>query len=384
MQICIVSQQYKNGWSGVGTYSRNLVDGLAARGHSIQLIAPEAERADYIAMPDSVMFHPVKTTRIDVALNYWLPLAVRFRRAITKVLARHDCDLVHFTDAREAIFCPQLQIPVTGMVNDYYAAWCPRLPWKLKPYFADWPIRYAYYQLQRLIEPQALRKCQILIANSRFVAGTLTDTYSIPRDKISVVPYGIDPVEVEHPNKLPGNPSLLFVGSNFQRKGIPTIVRALAKIREKLPDTHLHIVGHDSNQNVIEDIADELGVRGMVTFHGRLGYEKVRSLVADIFVMPSLIEGVGMVFLEAMSAGVPVIAGRVGGTVEVVTDGQNGITVPPSEEGEVANAIIKLSTDDDFREQCISAGHDTVKKFSIGRMLNTTEGIFKDILERSS
>ena len=102
---------------------------------------------------------------------------------------------------------------------------------------------------------------------------------------------------------------------------------------------------------------------------------------ADLFVMPSLVEGFGIVFLEAMLAGIPVIGGKVGGTVELIRDGENGFTVAPGDIEDLARKIVYLATDGKIREKFLAAGLETAKEYTIARMVDFTVDLYNKLVE---
>ncbi|MFH1662241.1 MAG: glycosyltransferase family 4 protein, partial [Candidatus Falkowbacteria bacterium] len=99
------------------------------------------------------------------------------------------------------------------------------------------------------------------------------------------------------------------------------------------------------------------------------------------YVMPSLREGFGITFLEAMSCGTPVIGGNVGGTKELIKNGENGFLVNPGDYKDLANKIFVLLDDDVVRKKFISNGFETVKKFSVENMVDKTLKVYINILK---
>jgi glycosyltransferase involved in cell wall biosynthesis len=104
---------------------------------------------------------------------------------------------------------------------------------------------------------------------------------------------------------------------------------------------------------------------------------------SDVFVMSSLWEGFGLVFLEAMSAGVPVLATRVSGVPEVVVDGETGILVPPREERPLAEAMLRLARDPELRAALGRAGRARVRaRFGLDRMVDETLEVYRSLAPR--
>lgn len=376
MKICVVAQQFGRRWSGLGTYATNLVEGLIARGISPVVVCPEG-----MGEGANARIVPVRMAGWEKAVNYWLPLAWEFRGALRRLLAKESFDVIHFTDAREALFSAPGSLLRIGTMNDYYAASSPANPLYFRRHYSDWPVRFPYYRFMRAVEPIALRKLDAVIANSNYVRDILINNYSITPQNIHVINYGIDlPGESNALEKLEGDPSILFVGANFQRKGLPDLLRAAAIAREELKGLVIHVVGEDSKKRVMRDLAAQLGLDAAVRFRGLVNNDEVRRMMADMFVMPSLIEGFGIVFLEAMHTGIPVIGGRVGGTVELIQDGKNGFTVAPGDVEGLARKIVQLAVDKKVRKIFIEAGKRTAQEYTIEKMINSTIELYNSLV----
>jgi glycosyltransferase involved in cell wall biosynthesis len=138
---------------------------------------------------------------------------------------------------------------------------------------------------------------------------------------------------------------LLFVGNLTERKGLHTVLRALARVESSR--WHLHIVGspeiHPNYSHAMHEMGDTLALSPRLTWHGRLSDQELARLYAtsDLLVMPSY-EGFGIVYLEAMAYGLPVIATNAGGAPEVVSPGINGFLIPPDDDLSLAKYLDHL------------------------------------------
>ncbi len=375
MKVCIFTQQFGQGWSGIGTYATNLVNGLVQKGIEVVVVCPTGMYGD---SPDiRILEIPMKGWEKKV--NYWLPLAWRFGIVLRMLAKQESLDLAHFIDAREALFAPRGIMPLVGTVNDYYPACCPLNPLALKPYYVEWPARWFYWRIVRILEQVVYRKLDRVASNADYVKQILVEAYRLPPQKIDVIKYGLEDIHINDPIVLEGSPSILFVGANFQRKGLPQLLRALAIVRSHLPGVFLHVVGDDSRRNKMELLAAELGVIENVRFMGGRPNEEVRRMKPAMFVMPSLIEGFGIVFLEAMLAGVPVIGGRTGGTVELIRDGKNGFTTPPGDVEDLAKKILLLTKNNELRENLIQEGKSTAHRYTVARMSECTVAMYDKV-----
>jgi len=177
---------------------------------------------------------------------------------------------------------------------------------------------------------------------------------TMPECPIGVIPNGIDP-SCFHPAQRNGHPAaarvqLLTVARLVRRKGLDDLLRALAILKDE--PMHLTIQGTGADEQELQRLAVSLGVHDRVTFSGF----RVRELLppvyqaADLFVMPSLSESFGLAVLEAMACGLPVIVSQVGGMVEYIEEGTNGLLVPPRDPAALAHAIRRLVADAPLRQ----------------------------------
>ena len=180
-----------------------------------------------------------------------------------------------------------------------------------------------------------------------------------PADVRIVVPategLGMEPLP-RRPRSPSGPVRLLFVGRASPQKGLEYLVAALAQLRALR--WHLDLVGDLTveagytdalrQQIAAAGLADRIALRGLVADRQRLAEA---YLAADVFVLPSLEEGTPLVLAEAMGCGLPVVASRVGGTPEVVRDGEEGLLVPARDVAALAQALSRLIEDGELRER---------------------------------
>lgn len=146
-------------------------------------------------------------------------------------------------------------------------------------------------------------------------------------------------------------------------KGIDQVINALPIVRERIPDVNYTIIGDGDDRPRLEHLACDLAVDDIVQFVGRVSDEQLHPYLAgtDLFILPSSKEGFGIVFLEAMAYGKPVIAGAHGGTPEVVTDGETGILVHHDDQSALVEAMVNLLRDGVKRRALGDAGRRRVE-----------------------
>lgn len=168
------------------------------------------------------------------------------------------------------------------------------------------------------------------------------------------------------------------------QKAHSVLLRAFAQARQQDPRLALLLVGDDpfgSGRTQAEALAQALGLGARCVFAGIR--RDVPRLVAasDVFVMSSLWEGLGLVFLEAMAAGKPVLSTQVSAIPEVVVAGETGLLVPPGEVEPLAQALVRLGGDPKLREQLGLKGRQRVlERFNLDRMVEETLAVYRSLL----
>jgi glycosyltransferase involved in cell wall biosynthesis len=377
VRVLIFTQQLAAFRSGVGTYAAGLVSGLRELGHDLTVIVPPHQ---CIEVPGATVVG-ARHLAWDPTPGSWLSLGAAFARELERRQAQFD--VAHFTDAREAWRIRNPACPVTGMVNDAYALeWSrPGYPRRL---YADRRLRHAYYLIQRKLEKAAYRKLSGLMANSRHVAEQIIGGYGLPRASVRTVYYGLKPPGIIRARKLEGSPALLFIGGNFQRKGLPVLIEAVAALKPRHPGIRLHVAGKDRNQPALAGMAARLGVGEHVTFHGWKPNEEARAMLAgaDMFALPSLTEGFGFVYLEAMQLGTPVIATNKGGAREVFRENREVVFVDHHNGSELAEAIARISSDKTFADSLREGGRLAAARFTPREMAIPTADVWSSLLSQ--
>lgn len=218
---------------------------------------------------------------------------------------------------------------------------------------------------------RAIRTADAVTANSSYTAGLIRNVFDRPVDRI---PFGaaIEPpasVSLE-PRRITGGDAfeLLFVGRLVERKGVHYLLEALARLRDRI-GMRLRIVGDGPMRPALESKAAALGIAERVSFEGLLSDEMLaqRFTACDAFVLPAVVdakgdvEGLGVVLIEALSYGRPVIASAAGGIVDIVRDGDTGLLVPPGDAAALARAILRYVEDPQLAAELAARGRTHVE-----------------------
>ncbi len=177
----------------------------------------------------------------------------------------------------------------------------------------------------------------------------------------------------------PGSQIVGVVARLEPEKGHPTLLEAWPQVLRAVPDAYLLIVGEGSRREALEAQTRDLRIAHRVVFTGRR--DDVPSVTAafDVAVLPSYREAQGLSVLEALALSRPVVASNVGGIPEMITDGVNGVLVPPHDPDALAAAIIRLLRDHPFADTLGRAGHDMVHdRFCIDLMVESVQAIYEE------
>ncbi len=332
MKICVITQQIGKIFTGPGLHAFNLVNCLVQDGHQVSVIAPEDQRPPGKL---SYQFTGVAKPLFAASQARWLSLSWHFARALAGLQKSQAFDLVHFTDARESMFSNSA-VPRVGNINDTYAAERHSLAY-YRQYYADWLQRWLYYQFLHIVEKSILPRLDALLANSRYTAETILRNYPVSPAKMFVcyksvnIEYWQENAAVFRVPHDPEQPQILFTGTNMQRKGLPSLIRAAPEIIREIPRTRFVVVGEDRMIPQFKQLCHKLGVQNNFSFLGWQPQSDLQRIYAqsDLFVMPSLTEALGVTFLEALAAGCVPIGSSTGGIPEIIRDGENGLLVPP-------------------------------------------------------
>ena len=206
--------------------------------------------------------------------------------------------------------------------------------------------------------------------------------FGLNPEKISLIYNGISSIEEKKP--LPYSMSLKIgtVASLIKRKGIGYLIEAMSLIIKRFKDVGLFIIGEGEEKVNLENLVNKLNIKNYVYFLG--GLPKARCYICnfDVFVLPSLFESLPVSIIEAYAEKRPVIASKVGGVPELVTDEVTGILVPPRDSRTLAKAIERLIEDRNLRERLAKNGYNRyLEDFTFSAMVEKTRMVYRDVLK---
>ena len=237
-----------------------------------------------------------------------------------------------------------------------------------------------------------LRTADRVIAVSPHIADQAAQL-GVDRARIRVIRSGID-TERYHPRSRPearsrlgiptDAPLVLFVGNLEPRKQVQVLLQALVIVRASVPAVRLAIVGAGDELARLRAVAADLGVASSVCLTGRVSPATLRDwyAAADVFALPSSSEAQGIVALEAMACGLPVVASAVGGLHGTIDDSDNGFLVPAGEPEPLAQRLLSLLSSPALRESIGAAALRKVsREFSWQRTVQATVEVYRELLQ---
>ena len=203
--------------------------------------------------------------------------------------------------------------------------------------------------IQARWERRNTERADLVVLSSRYSADIARAEYDVPASRLAVVPEAIDVegwrARFARAGQRPrAGPVVLCVARQYPRKRIGDLLYAAAWLRSRIPAARIRIVGKGPEWALLVRLHGALGLGERVALLGDISRERLAEEYAnaDCFCLPSVQEGFGIVFLEAMAAGLPVVACRAAAVPEVVLDGQTGVLVPPRDPEALARALADL------------------------------------------
>ncbi len=354
----------------------SLADHLERRGHEVRIIAPNdpLDLRTRLLHPRLGRHGPLPARVIPAGRSIPLPsngsLAnVAFSPAVfryaRRALREFRPDVVHVHEPLVPLAswaaidaAKRLDVPIVGTFH------------------ANYPEGCIHYRLFEPILNSYLRPLSVKIAVSPTAAATAAEHF--PGD-YRVVPNGLD-VERFRPSGVPGPGRILFVGRPDPRKGLPVLLAAFPAVLEKVPNARLVIVGsRQENVKLPRSLLSSVEVRGPVDERGLV--ECMRS--SSLLCAPSTGgESFGIVLIEAMAAGLPVVASNIPGYRAVVSSGLNGLLAPPGDPEALAETLTSLLLDPVARERLALAGRASAEEYDWSRVAVELEDIYLDLTRR--
>lgn len=243
---------------------------------------------------------------------------------------------------------------------------------------------FAHNSLQLVLLRVTNRLVDKVVCIAQTVARACLESEGIQPEKVEVIHNGIavsraDAVSTPRSQQDKSAVEIVCVANmNFRIKGHEFLLRAIRMVRERGVAVKLSLVGDGMLRSELQALSESLGIAGAVEFLGYIQGVDQRLAESDIFVLPSLTEGLSIAILEAARAGLPIIATNVGGNPEIVRHDYNGLLVPSSDSAAIADAIVRLTSDRDLCVRLSENARATVEQeFSIRSTLDSYTQLYR-------
>lgn len=388
MKILIASDLHYPTINGVATFSRNLAQGLAGRGHEVVVVAPsqtgkrckEVDGNYVIVRTDSVPFPFYQNFRISLNPS----------REVKKIIEDFDPDVIHIqmllgigqatmkhgnrlgvpivstNHAMPENLMDNLRLlaPVSRPINFTLKAYGARFHSKAD--LITMPTQSAidmFDEVGKITTP--MKAVSNGISLSRFTPGKVSD-------------------QLYEKFKLPkGQPIISYIGRLDAEKHLPVLVKAFADVKHSHPAAHLLIVGDGTDRLNLQAMALELNLVDDITFTGRVTDEEIEQLhrVGTVYCMPSPAELQSIATLEAMASGQPVVAVDAGALRELCQNERNGYLVETDDSEAIAKSLTAILDDPKLRDEMAKQSLAIAKTHDLNTTLDIFEELYSDVMK---
>jgi glycosyltransferase involved in cell wall biosynthesis len=394
IRLCIVSPLFHPDLGGVGRQAVLLTTRLKECGLELFVLSRKMKGIPEFQIPSDIEVHYIPALRPTVHnledksfANLLTSLSFSIMLVFKLFLTRKKYDLVHFHGASIPLIIslPLLKLLGKKVIAKVLASGLGTEAGSLRGRYLFLGNMMAYI----------LKNVDLFIAISQEIALGLRSDGVRPEKIVRVMNF-VDtkqfyPVNCEEQNMLKialsadKNIVINFTGRIVERKGIDVLINAFAQAGNLLQSSStLIIIGTGFDEDKLRNLASKLGITNNVRFLGHSREVVKYYQASDIFVLPSYAEGMPNSLLEAMACGLPVIASRIGGVVDVVEDGKSGILVEPGDVSGLASAMVRLLKDAELRQRLgAEARKRIVEGFSIDRMAEEYIKLYGELIAHS-
>ncbi|MCX8074467.1 MAG: glycosyltransferase family 4 protein [Clostridia bacterium] len=389
MKIGIFTDAYHPVTSGVVTSIKMVEEEMKKRGHEVFIFAPSKHEPT-----ENENLYMLKSMPLFVAKEYKNRVATFYSRTVAKEIKEIGLDIVHTQDEFSLglfgkIIARKFGIP---FIHTYHTMWEDYLHYiiPIKGTRNIYPKRFA-----RVFSKNFARKAECIIAPSKKTEKYLKYRCKIKNKPIYIIPTGIN-IDPFNPKNFSENDKaelkkslginkddkvILFIGRVAEEKSIHVILNNLSEVFNTVPNCKMLIVGDGPAKSSLEELAVKLNIKDKVIFAGKQVWEKIALYysIGDVFVNASLTETQGLTFIEAMAAGVPIVAKYAPNLSEFIINNENGILV--KYDNQISKAIINILSDYKLRQKLVSRAYVTATEHSSKEFGDKLEQVYMHVVE---
>jgi len=383
MKIAFFTNCYKPLVNGVVTSISSLKEAYERKGHKTYVFAPRVE--DYIDQEKNVFRY--RSVNLTNKVKYPLPIPLSFK--VKKIINEFNPDIVHIhhpflLSSAAIMYGKKLGIPKILTIHTQYE-------------------QYAYY-IYPIPERVTQEAIKMIISNLAYKTDCITtpsesmkkviENYGI-KNRIEVIPNAINLISFKEDDELKrigikkkynlkeDDKIILFVGRIASEKSIDKVIKALAIIKKRNTSKEkLLIVGNGPAMDELKQLTRSLKVEEDVIFTGTVSYKEIRHYykMAYVFTIASTTETFGIVTIEALASGVPVLAIKAPGAVDILTNGLDGLLVDDDVE-KFANALEKIIKEPELREKLSRGALKTSEKYNIDTVSERMLNLYREVIK---
>ncbi|MBI4309297.1 MAG: glycosyltransferase family 4 protein [Candidatus Omnitrophica bacterium] len=365
MKILLMANHLNTG--GISTYLLNLSRGLARKGHQVWVACGDGNCVELLKR------NGVHHVRMDIRVKSEAHPKIFFALpAMVRMIKTEKIDLIH-ANTRVTQVMAALAARLTGkpFVSTCHGFFNPRRFRRMFPCWGKGVIAISHGVREHLIK----------------------DFHLLP-SSVRLIPNGIDldqfamagarrRQELRRQWKSQGHPIVGIIARLSGVKGIDVLINAMPAVLAQFPRAKLWIVGEGPQLNDLRNLVETKGLSTAVRFEPVINRSADILPIFDVFVMPSLQEGLGLSVMEAQAAGIPVVASDVGGLPDLIEDGKTGLLAPPGNSDALAQKIIMMLKGPQRASAMAAAAKEQVAaKFSLEQMTSETVNFYEQYSRR--
>lgn len=383
-------------YGGFETQNKLLCEGLVTRGHEVYIFSPQKELnitdreengVRYIFIPCifrkfSILYSKNKNSWYNRSYDEFKKMHENSRFDV--VISQSSWGLGVIRHKKE------LEIPVVSIshgskIGEYQTRLQSARSLKdhIKLLIDLFHVMHNFFVTQR----QFIHGADKAVAVSNAVKQQIMAETHVAEGKVEVIHNGVDPVVfATGGNKQQGFIEVLYVGRVIRDKGIFVLANAMKDVVKADPGVKVSVIGEGEDSAELERYIASRGLNEYMKLEGKIPYNEVtkRMSFADIFVLPSLrVEGFPMTIIEAMFAGLPVIAADMGGNADAIEDGATGFLVKSGNAAQLAEKIIELARSSELRQRMSQNAVSKAKnEFTLDIMLDKYEKVLQEVITK--
>ncbi len=357
MKILQLTEHYLPFFGGVEINTHEICKRLVRDGYDVEVVCEREKGTVDREIIDGVKVHRVFGFRL-VNVKYD---TARIAPNMLLSAIKNDADIVH---AHAYGFFPS------------YASIFSNKPTVITNHSDPTAKIFPFFDLSRSLPP---RLCDHIVCTTD-LEKTHLEVLGVTPEKITVVPNGVTLPPMQVPAKNFGRIILCLARLDTANKGQDLLIRAMPRILSRVPDAKLWIVGEGKDLEKLQRLSSTLNLNKSVEFKGRVDHQTKFLYIknSQLLCLPPRTESFGVVYLEAMAYGLPIVTTRVGGIPEVVGDA--ALLVPPNDPSALADALIHVLTDQIFAEDLHERGLKRVKRFNWDELVKKHETLYERLV----